>query len=141
MAAHNQSNAAPKNRWRLRSRRAAIVAVVSMSLAIGSAPTVANAAYVTYALSRAMYEYEIVNSSTTTILGGTAQVTSNFVRIYTQTVLPGVGIYASSYADNAGVANLSHIAVANAYERCFWDLVGGTIPGNPTISTTCRRTN
>lgn len=123
-----------------KSTKFAVAAFVAIMLSLIAAPQIAQAASVTYANDVPIPEYSFYNSSTTTVSGGTARTNlSAEVRIYTQTIVPGVGIYASSYADAAGTANLSHLAVGSAQERCFWDYLGGTIAGNPSIKVICTR--
>lgn len=121
-------------------QRLGVVAAISIGLVVGAVPIAAFAGVHVYASHYEASEFQILNSPTGTVKGGTAAVTSNVVRVYTQTIIPGGGITASSYADNAAVANLAHLPVSGAKERCFWDYLGGTIPRNPTFPTTCKRT-
>jgi len=108
---------------------------------IGVAPQAAHAAYIQYALNQPLLESTPWYSATGTVKGGRAYLSVSTVpRTFIQTT-SGNYLIASAYVDGGAVANLSHVVYNNARSRCYWDFLGGTIPGNPTINANCWRIN
>lgn len=99
----------------------------------------AQAAFQQYALNFPLREAVSKYSAVATVAGGKGYLSvSNLPRIYVQT-LSGNYLIASTYADNSAVANMSHVPYAGARSRCYWDYLGGTITGSPTIGVNCWR--
>ena len=116
---------------------AAPVAVIGVVLAVLSTPQAAQAALQQYALNAPVHEIQMKYSAVASIAGGRAQLAvSNQPRTYIQTLSGGV-LVASSFADNGGLANLSHATYGGAQSRCYWDYLGASIGG--TVNINCWR--
>jgi hypothetical protein len=125
------------------TRRRAALTLSAVALATGiallSSPQTAQAAYTQYALNYPLHESTMKYSAVAVVSGGKAYLSvSNQPRLYLQT-LSGSVLIASTYADNNATAIMSHPAYAGARSRVYWDYLGGTIPGNPTINVNAWR--
>lgn len=116
---------------------AALVAGVIVAL---SAPQVAHAyTFQRYAANYPLKESTMKYSAVATVNGGRAYLSvSTLPRTYIQT-LSGSVLVASSWVDGGATANLAHASYAGARSRCYWDYLGGTIAGSPSININCWR--
>ena len=70
--------------------------------------------------------------------GGKGYVVSTVMRFYIQTLSSGV-LVASAFGDDGSAVTLSHASYSGAKSRCYWDYIGGTVAGDPTIIENCWR--
>ncbi|MGE3192309.1 MAG: hypothetical protein AB7K08_02420 [Microbacteriaceae bacterium] len=124
---------------RRRRAQALFAALLSTGIALLSAPQTAQAAYTQYALNYPLTEVAMKYSAAATVSGGKAYLSvSNLPRLYLQT-MSGSVLLASTYADNQATALMSHPPYAGARSRVYWDFLGGTLPGSPTIDVNAWR--
>lgn len=124
----------PRRRRRLLGPTVAL----AVGLAAFSAPPAAQAAYTQYALYYPAPESTPKYSAVATVRGGKAYPDSGIVRMYIQT-MSGSYLIASAYGADGTTVTLSHAPYNNAKSRCYWDYVGGTIPGGATVPINCWR--
>jgi hypothetical protein len=111
---------------------------LALGLAAFSAPPAAQAAYPQYALYYPAHESTPKYSAVATVRGGKAYPDSGIVRMYIQT-MSGSYLVASAYGAAGTTVTLSHVPYNNSKSRCYWDYVGGTIPGGATVPINCWR--
>jgi hypothetical protein len=121
-----------------RTRRLAAAALVASGALVLLAVTPAEASYVQYALYFEAHESTPKYSAVATVRGGQGYVTSNQMRMYVQT-MSGTALVASAFGNDGSSVTLSHVPYSGAKSRCYWDYVGGTVAGNPTLPINCWR--
>ena len=124
-----------------RNRRRRLLApavALAVGAAVFSAPQAAQAAYTQYALYYPAHESTPKYSAVAKVRGGKAYADSTAMRVYIQT-LSGSVLVASTYSNDGSMITLSHVPYSGAKSRCYWDYVGGTVPGDPTVLLNCWR--